>query len=50
MVYTCYIPRPTTDVVANQVAEKVLGTKSVAPFLDIKSARFHPLAHAAPTP
>ena len=39
-----------TDVVANQVAEKVLGTKSMAPFLDIKSARLRPLAHAAPNP
>ena len=39
-----------TDVVANQVAEKVLGTKSMAPFLDIKSAHLRPLAHAAPNP
>ena len=37
-----------TDVVANQVAEKVLETKSMAPFLDIKSARPRPLAPAAP--
>ena len=25
-------------------------TKSIAPFLDIKSARLRPLAHAAPNP
>ena len=37
-----------TDVGANQVAEKVLGTKSMSPFLDIKSARLCPLAHAVP--
>ena len=39
-----------TDVIANQLAEKVLRTKSMAPFLDIKSARLCPLAHAAPNP
>ena len=39
-----------TDIVANQVAEKVLATKSMAPFMDIKSARLRPLAHAAPNP
>ena len=39
-----------TEVVANQVAEKVLGTKSMAPFLDMKSARLRPLVHATPNP
>ena len=39
-----------TDVVANPMAKKVLGTKSMSPFLDIKSARLRPLAHAAPNP
>ena len=34
----------------NQVAEKLLGTKSMAPLLDIKSARLRPLAHVAPNP
>ena len=42
--------RADTDVVANHVAEKVLGTKSMAPFLDIKSERLRPLALAAPNP
>ena len=37
-----------TDVVANQVAEKVLGAKSMAPFLDNKSARLQQLAGGAP--
>ena len=36
--------------VANQAAEKMLGTKSMAPFLDMKSARLRPLAQAAPNP
>ena len=39
-----------TDVVVNHVAEKVLGTMSMAPFLDMKSARLRPLAQAAPNP
>ena len=39
-----------TDVVANQLAEKMLGTKSMAPFLDIKSVRLRPLAPAALNP
>ena len=42
--------RAATDVVANHVAEKVLGTKSMVPFLDMKSARLRPLAQAAPNP
>ena len=42
--------RAATDVVANHVAEKVLGTKSMAPFLDMKSARLRPLAQAAQNP
>ena len=39
-----------TDVVENQVAEKVLGTKSIAPFVDMMSARLRPLAQAALNP
>ena len=42
--------RAATDVFANHVAEKVLGTKSMAPFLDMKSARLLPLVQAAPNP
>ena len=42
--------RAATDVVANHVAGKVLGTKSIAPFLDMMSARLRPLAQAALNP
>ena len=38
------------DVVANQLAQKVLGTKSMAFFLDTKTERLRPLALAAPNP
>ena len=37
-------------VVANKEAEKVLGAKSTAPFLDITSDRLKPLALSAPNP
>ena len=42
--------RADTRVVANKVAEKVLGTKSMALFLDMKSDSLKPLALAAPNP
>ena len=42
--------RAATDVVANHVAEKVLGTKSMAPVLATKLARLLPLVQAAPNP
>lgn len=42
--------RTDTDVVANIVAERVLGTKSKGPFLDINSDRLKPLVTSAPNP
>ena len=39
-----------TDVIANKVVERVLGTKSLGPFLDINSDRLKPLALSAPNP
>ena len=42
--------RADTHVVANKVAEKVLGMKSIAPFLNIRSDHLKPLALSAPNP